>query len=43
MGTPEAEWIASNAGAFGFTVSYPDGAEDITGYAYEPWHIRWRP
>ncbi|MES4791845.1 MAG: hypothetical protein C4321_01615, partial [Chloroflexota bacterium] len=22
-------------------VSYPDGKEAITGYAYEPWHIRY--
>jgi zinc D-Ala-D-Ala carboxypeptidase len=40
-GTPEAEWIAENSWRFGFIVSYPDGKEHITGYAYEPWHIRY--
>ncbi len=40
-GTPEAAWLAQNAPEFGFIVSYPDGAEAVTGYAYEPWHIRY--
>lgn len=40
-GTPEARWIADNAWRYGFVVSYPDGKEGVTGYAYEPWHIRW--
>ncbi|MDZ7728568.1 MAG: D-alanyl-D-alanine carboxypeptidase family protein [Dehalococcoidia bacterium] len=39
-GTPEAEWIEQNAHRFGFVVSYPQGMEDVTGYVYEPWHIR---
>ena len=26
---------------FGFILRYPDGKEDITGYAYEPWHLRY--
>lgn len=25
----------------GFILRYPDGKEDITGYPYEPWHIRY--
>jgi D-alanyl-D-alanine carboxypeptidase len=41
IGSPEAEWIAANAHKFGFIVSYPDGKEGITGYAYEPWHVRY--
>lgn len=41
VGTPEADWIAENAHRFGFIVSYPDGKEHITGYAYEPWHVRY--
>ncbi|WP_322796772.1 M15 family metallopeptidase [Tepidiforma sp.] len=40
-GTPEADWLAENAWKFGFVVSYPDGKEHITGYAYEPWHVRY--
>lgn len=26
---------------FGFILRYPKGKEDITGYPYEPWHIRY--
>ena len=26
---------------FGFILRYPEGKEEITGYAYEPWHIRY--
>lgn len=40
-GTPDAAWIAENSWRYGFIVSYPEGKEHITGYAYEPWHIRY--
>jgi D-alanyl-D-alanine carboxypeptidase len=40
-GTPEAAWLAANSWRFGFIVSYPAGKEEVTGYSYEPWHIRW--
>lgn len=26
---------------FGFMLRYPKGKEKITGYQYEPWHIRY--
>lgn len=26
---------------FGFVLRYPKGKEDITGYPYEPWHLRY--
>lgn len=26
---------------FGFIIRYPQGAEDVTGIPYEPWHIRY--
>ena len=26
---------------YGFILRYPEGKEDITGYPYEPWHIRY--
>lgn len=41
VGSPEADWLADNAARFGFVISYPDGKEHITGYTYEPWHIRY--
>ncbi len=40
-GTPEAAWLEANSWKYGFIISYPEGKEDITGYAYEPWHIRY--
>lgn len=40
-GTSEAEWLAANAWKSGFVLSYPEGKEAVTGYAYEPWHIRY--
>ena len=39
--TPEGKWIAKNCYRYGFIVRYPKGAEKITGYSYEPWHIRY--
>ena len=39
--TPEAEWLAEHAYEYGFIIRYPEGKEDITGYKYEPWHIRY--
>ena len=39
--SPEAQWLANNAYRFGFILRYPEGKEDITGYNYEPWHIRY--
>lgn len=41
QGTPEAAWVAANSYKYGFIVSYPDGKESITGYAPEPWHVRY--
>lgn len=40
-GTPEAEWLAEHCVEYGFIIRYPEGKEDITGYSYEPWHIRY--
>ncbi|MBF7096377.1 M15 family metallopeptidase [Alkalibacter sp. M17DMB] len=39
--TPEGIWVAENAHLFGFIIRYPEGKEDITGYEYEPWHLRY--
>lgn len=40
-GTPEAEWIAAHCHEYGFIIRYPEGKQDITGYQYEPWHVRY--
>ncbi len=39
--TPEGLWVAANAHRFGFIIRYLKGKEDITGYNYEPWHLRY--
>ncbi len=39
--TAEGAWIAEHAVRFGFVISYPRGARDVTCYDYEPWHLRW--
>lgn len=38
--TEEGMWVADNAHLFGFIIRYPEGKEAITGYQYEPWHLR---
>lgn len=40
-GTPEANWVEENAWEYGFIIRFPKGQEDVTGYMYEPWHIRY--
>lgn len=39
--TEEGKWLAKNAPLFGFILRYPRDKTEITGYAYEPWHIRY--
>jgi len=39
--TAEGKWLAENCAEFGFIIRYPNGKEHITGYAYEPWHLRY--
>jgi D-alanyl-D-alanine carboxypeptidase len=37
----ESKWVEDNAYKYGFIIRYPEGYEDITGYKYEPWHLRY--
>lgn len=39
--TKEGKWVEENAHHYGFIIRYPKGKEEITGYLYEPWHIRY--
>jgi len=39
--TPEGQWVKANSHKYGFIVRYPNGKESITGYQYEPWHLRY--
>ncbi|MEL7564110.1 MAG: M15 family metallopeptidase [Dehalobacterium sp.] len=39
--TNEGIWVKENAHKYGFIIRYPKGKEKITGYNYEPWHLRY--
>lgn len=39
--TKEGKWVKNNAHKYGFVVRYLKGKQHITGYIYEPWHIRY--
>ncbi len=39
--SPEGRWLAAHSPRLGFVVSYPAGKETVTGYIYEPWHVRY--
>ncbi|XMB87426.1 M15 family metallopeptidase [Mycoplasmatota bacterium WC44] len=39
--TKEGKWLKENAPSFGYIIRYPKGKEEITGYQYEPWHLRY--
>ncbi len=38
--TPEGKWLAANSYKYGFIIRYTKTGESLTGYKYEPWHIR---
>lgn len=37
----ETKFVSEVAYKYGFIIRYPKGKEDITGYQYEPWHLRY--
>ena len=39
--TREGRWLKRCAPLYGFILRYPKGKEHITGYGWEPWHIRY--
>lgn len=39
--TKQGRWLAANAGTYGWSLSFPDGYEDVTGYRWECWHYRY--
>ncbi len=38
--SPEGIWVRDNAHRFGFIIRYPQDKTAITGYSWEPWHLR---
>jgi D-alanyl-D-alanine carboxypeptidase len=39
--TAAGKWMADNAWRFGFSLSYPQDMEELTGYIWESWHFRY--
>lgn len=39
--TTESEWLIKNAHLYGYIIRYAEDKTAITGYSYEPWHIRY--
>ena len=39
--TREGIWLREHCWEYGFIIRYPKGKESITGYMYEPWHVRY--
>lgn len=39
--TAAGKWLAANAEKFGWSLSFPQGYEDVTGYRWECWHYRY--
>jgi D-alanyl-D-alanine carboxypeptidase len=33
-------WLVENAAVHGYIVRYRDGHQDVTGFRFEPWHLR---
>ena len=39
--TREGKWLSANCWKYGFIIRYPKDKESVTGYMYEPWHVRY--
>ncbi|WP_028400027.1 M15 family metallopeptidase [Ectobacillus panaciterrae] len=39
--TKEGKWLVEHAHEYGFIIRYPEDKTAVTGYMYEPWHIRY--
>jgi D-alanyl-D-alanine carboxypeptidase len=39
--TPEGKWLTANAYKYGFIIRYTSDKVDVTGYEFEPWHVRY--
>lgn len=39
--TAEGKWLAANCYKYGFIIRYQKNDQNITGYRYEPWHVRY--
>ena len=39
--TEMGQWVYKNAAGYGWSLSFPKGYEDVTGYRWECWHFRY--
>lgn len=39
--TAPSRWLEKNAARFGWSLSFPKGYEEVTGYRWESWHYRY--
>jgi D-alanyl-D-alanine carboxypeptidase len=39
--TAAGKWLLQNAARYGWSLSFPDGYEHVTGYRWESWHYRY--
>lgn len=39
--TEQGKWLIEHCHEYGFIIRYPEDKVDITGIAYEPWHLRY--
>ena len=39
--TQMGQWVYKNAANYGWSLSFPKGYEDVTGYRWECWHFRY--
>ncbi len=39
--TAEGRWVAAHCHEYGFILRYPKGKTHVTGYCFEPWHLRY--
>jgi D-alanyl-D-alanine carboxypeptidase len=39
--TATGDWIKNNSYIYGFIIRYPKDKETLTGYQFEPWHLRY--
>lgn len=41
INSPVGLWVNENCWRYGFVIRYPYGHEDLTGFSFQPWHIRY--
>ena len=39
--TDAYKWLVKNAHLYGYIIRYPEDGQKETGYAFEPWHVRY--